>query len=68
MMKKTYSYALIIGPKIHSINMDFICLNLYFLNTILQNLLQLYLTNNYNVRFHPNLYRNGKCCLSILNT
>ena len=27
-----------------------------------------YLTNNHNIRFHPNLYRNGKCCLSILNT
>jgi ubiquitin-conjugating enzyme E2 Z len=27
-----------------------------------------YLTNNGNTRFHPNLYRNGKVCLSILNT
>jgi len=27
-----------------------------------------YLTNNGNTRFHPNLYRTGKVCLSILNT
>jgi len=28
----------------------------------------LYETNNGNIRFHPNLYINGKVCLSILNT
>jgi ubiquitin-protein ligase len=27
-----------------------------------------YLTNNGHTRFHPNLYRTGKVCLSILNT
>ncbi len=27
-----------------------------------------YLTNNGKTRFNPNLYRNGKVCLSILNT
>jgi len=27
-----------------------------------------YETNNGNIRFHPNLYINGKVCLSILNT
>jgi ubiquitin-protein ligase len=27
-----------------------------------------YLTNNGKTRFHPNLYRNGKVCISILNT
>ena len=27
-----------------------------------------YKTNNDNIRFNPNLYRNGKVCLSILNT
>lgn len=27
-----------------------------------------YLTNNGMTRFHPNFYRNGKVCLSILNT
>jgi ubiquitin-protein ligase len=27
-----------------------------------------YLTNHGNTRFNPNLYRNGKVCLSILNT
>lgn len=25
-------------------------------------------SNPYNVRFHPNFYRNGKVCLSLLNT
>lgn len=28
----------------------------------------IYLTNENNVRFHPNLYRNGKVCLSLLNS
>jgi ubiquitin-conjugating enzyme E2 Z len=28
----------------------------------------LYNTQGDNIRFHPNLYRNGKVCLSILNT
>tara|TARA_A100001015_G_scaffold255204_1_gene296503 strand:+ start:4008 stop:4748 length:741 start_codon:yes stop_codon:yes gene_type:complete len=27
-----------------------------------------YLTNDGTTRFHPNLYRNGKVCISILNT
>tara|TARA_Y100000816_G_scaffold288773_1_gene273957 strand:+ start:4392 stop:5117 length:726 start_codon:yes stop_codon:yes gene_type:complete len=27
-----------------------------------------YLTNDGITRFHPNFYRSGKCCLSILNT
>lgn len=27
-----------------------------------------YLTNNRKTRFHPNLYRTGKVCLSLLNT
>lgn len=27
-----------------------------------------YMTNDGNTRFHPNLYTNGKVCLSILNT
>jgi len=27
-----------------------------------------YLTNENDIRFHPNLYRNGKVCLSLLNT
>ena len=27
-----------------------------------------FLTNDGKTRFHPNLYRNGKVCLSILNT
>ena len=27
-----------------------------------------FLTNDSICRYHPNLYKNGKCCLSILNT
>jgi ubiquitin-conjugating enzyme E2 Z len=27
-----------------------------------------YLTNDGDTRFHPNLYRNGKVCISVLNT
>ena len=27
-----------------------------------------FMTNNGTTRFHPNLYRNGKVCLSLLNT
>jgi ubiquitin-conjugating enzyme E2 Z len=27
-----------------------------------------FLTNAYNIRFNPNLYENGKVCISILNT
>ena len=27
-----------------------------------------YITNDNVTRFHPNLYRNGKVCISILNT
>ena len=27
-----------------------------------------FMTNNGSTRFHPNLYRNGKVCLSLLNT
>lgn len=27
-----------------------------------------FLSNDKQTRFHPNLYRNGKCCLSVLNT
>ena len=27
-----------------------------------------YMTNNGKTRFNPNLYRNGKVCISILNT
>ena len=27
-----------------------------------------YLTNGNGIRFHPNLYKNGKVCLSLLNT
>lgn len=67
----TEGYAMIIGPK------DTVYENGYYF-------LKFYFPNNYpyappkvvfcnydkssNTRFHPNLYRNGKTCLSVLNT
>lgn len=62
-------YALIIGPSdcIYSYG------NFFFEFTFPTNYPQspptlTYLTNDGHTRFHPNLYRNGKVCLSILNT
>lgn len=62
-------YALIIGPK------DTIYENGYFFykfefpyNYPHEPPKVIFNTNDGNVRFHPNFYRNGKVCLSILNT
>lgn len=62
-------HALIIGPKDTLYQYGFYMFKFVFSNTYpLQPPIVTYLTNNHNIRFHPNLYRNGKCCLSILNT
>ena len=62
-------YALIIGPKNTLYQYGFYMFKLDFPeNYPTKPPLVTYLTNNYKIRFHPNLYRNGKCCLSILNT
>ena len=62
-------YALIIGPKDTLYQHGFYLFKFLFSeNYPINPPVVTYLTNNYNIRFHPNLYRNGKCCLSILNT
>lgn len=62
-------YALIIGPR------DTIYENGYYLFKFTypkeypyKPPVVKYLTNNGTTRFNPNLYRNGKVCISILNT
>lgn len=62
-------YALIIGPKSTLYQYGFYMFKFLFSKEYpIKPPVVTYLTNNYNIRFHPNLYRNGKCCLSILNT
>lgn len=62
-------HALIIGPKDTLYQYGFYMFKFVFPESYpLKPPTVTYLTNNYNIRFHPNLYRNGKCCLSILNT
>lgn len=62
-------YAMIIGPEntpyengIYMFNFTFPSNYPYSPPTLK------YMTNDGNTRFNPNLYRNGKVCLSILNT
>tara|TARA_B000000475_G_C15911281_1_gene412681 strand:- start:33 stop:749 length:717 start_codon:yes stop_codon:yes gene_type:complete len=62
-------YAIIFGPKdtIYENGVYFFEFN--FPDTYPFNPPKLtYLTNNGKTRFNPNLYRNGKVCVSILNT
>ncbi len=62
-------YALILGPKNTIYQYGFYLFKFIFTDKYpTKPPTVVYLTNNYNIRFHPNLYRNGKCCLSILNT
>lgn len=64
-----FGYALIIGPKDTPYENG-----LYFFKFIYPKDYPFsppkvkYLTNDGECRFHPNMYRNGKVCLSILNT
>ena len=62
-------YALIIGPEetIYSHGMYFFEFN-YPNDYPFSPPVVTYLTNGDRVRFNPNLYRNGKVCISILNT
>lgn len=62
-------YALIIGPEetIYSHGMYFFEFN-YPDDYPFSPPKVMYLTNGKGVRFNPNLYRNGKVCVSILNT
>tara|TARA_Y100000741_G_C18257547_1_gene559527 strand:+ start:2417 stop:3079 length:663 start_codon:yes stop_codon:yes gene_type:complete len=62
-------YALIIGPKDTLYQHGFYLFKFVFSEDYpIKPPVVTFQTNNHNIRFHPNLYRNGKCCLSILNT
>lgn len=62
-------YALIIGPKDTLYQHGFYLFKFMFSEDYpIKPPIVTFQTNNHNIRFHPNLYRNGKCCLSILNT
>jgi len=62
-------YALIIGPSdtIYNYGYYFFKVNFTKEYPYKPPVLE-YLTNEDNIRFHPNLYKNGKVCLSLLNT
>lgn len=62
-------YALIIGPKSTIYENGYYFFKFDFPNNYPNSPPKVtFLTNMFNIRFHPNLYRNGKCCLSLLNT
>ena len=60
--------ALIIGPPDHHMKVDIIFLSLHFHNYPHAPPKVTYCTNDGKTRMHPNLYKNGKVCLSLLNT
>ena len=65
----TIGHALIIGPKNTPYENGFYLFKFEFPDTYPYNPPKLTFLNQYNnIRFHPNLYRNGKVCISILNT
>ena len=63
-------YALIIGPKNTPYQYGFYFFQVDFPRDYPHSPLKFTFLNRdkFNTRFHPNLYRNGKCCLSVLNT
>jgi|TARA_Y100000389_G_C17424440_1_gene498690 ubiquitin-protein ligase len=62
-------YALIIGPDETIYNYGYYLFQFKFKKEYpYKPPIVEYLTNENNIRFHPNLYRNGKVCLSLLNT
>ena len=62
-------YALIMGPEETLYNYGYYLFKFTFPTDYPFSPPKLtYLTNNGHTRFHPNLYRTGKVCLSILNT
>ena len=64
-----YGYAMIIGPKDTPYEHGFFFFKFTFpYNYPVSPPKVTYMTNDGYTRFHPNLYRNGKVCLSILNT
>ena len=64
-----HANALILGPENTLYNYGYYLFDIHFSKDYPFKPPKLtYLTNNGYTRFHPNLYRNGKVCLSILNT
>lgn len=62
-------YAMIIGPKDTPYEDGFYFFKFHFPYDYPQHPPRVFfMTNDGKTRFHPNLYRNGKVCLSILNT
>jgi len=62
-------YALIIGPEDTPYQYGFYHFRIEYPATYPDSPPKVtFLTNRDQIRFNPNLYRNGKCCLSILNT
>lgn len=62
-------YAMIIGPEDTLYQHGFYFFEFSFPENYPQQPPKVkFVTNDGNTRFHPNLYRNGKVCLSILNT
>lgn len=62
-------YAMIVGPENTPYFGGYYLFEFSFpINYPFSPPLVVYETNNGNIRFHPNLYINGKVCLSILNT
>ena len=62
-------YAMIIGPSETLYSDGFFFFSFHFpYNYPFAPPKVIYQTNGDNIRFHPNLYKNGKCCLSMLNT
>ena len=62
-------YALIIGPKDTLYENGFYFFDFYFPNDYPYSPPKLvYKTNTEYIRFHPNFYKNGKVCISLLNT
>ena len=62
-------YALIIGPKDTPYSFGYFLFKFIFPSDYPHSPPTVnYCTNDGVIRFHPNLYKNGKVCLSILNT
>lgn len=63
-------YALIIGPVDTPYQYGCYLFEVHFPKDYPHSPLKFIFMNRdkHNTRFHPNLYRNGKCCLSVLNT
>lgn len=62
-------YALIIGPKDTVYSYGYYFFEIDFPNNYPFSPPKfIYQTNGYKIRFHPNMYRSGKVCLSLLNT